>query len=221
MLTPRTPRPWKITVTIILTVAALIPGKAQRTTIKPLTDYETSLKEFYNTRLQADRTEYATQNNKKWWYYLPGVGYAFGGPTVSVSTDILARIDQDRQTKRAKLDAITAQTIVAYREELHELRSRYRIIELQEEEMNEHFVISKLENNILNIAEDANTAKTITPENYARALLAYQTQHAGHKAKYRQYQERIIELERLARYNYPTETLSVQLVQNQLPAAKR
>ncbi|WP_428664396.1 hypothetical protein [Runella sp.] len=74
--------------------------------LQKLEKYEASLKEWHNRKFAADRKEFLETTKKKWWYYLPNVGITLGMPTISTNTGTLAQIDRDRQTKKAKLEAL-------------------------------------------------------------------------------------------------------------------
>ncbi|QJW92485.1 hypothetical protein HNV11_23730 (plasmid) [Spirosoma taeanense] len=220
MFTPRTPRSKIALAALFIALIVTIPGKAQEIKLKPLADYENSLKQYYTARLQADRLEFAEKTQKKWWYYLPTFGYAFRGPTVNVNTGLFAEIDKDNQTKKAQFSAITAQTELAYREELHQLRTQYRIMEVQREAITDIYVVEKIENRIYSVAEEANQQKQITPVEHSKALLLYQTQLLAHDTERRLFAQKIIELERLARFNYPTDLLENQTEWAQHPKPK-
>ncbi|RAJ89864.1 hypothetical protein LX87_05659 [Larkinella arboricola] len=181
--------------------------------IQPLSVYETNLKRYYTTKWQADRKEFETVHKKKWWYYLPNVGWAFGLPTVTLGTSTLAQIDRDKTVMKAKLDGIDAKAHYEYNEALLELRTRYRLLTREREhDRLERQLTDPVENSIMQIHTDAFTDQKITPLEH----LQKKREHSRFKLQRHERRNELyhhwLELEQLARYQMPQETLQADEV---------
>ncbi len=106
MFTPRPPRLVFATIMTITLLSGFCTMAQVNENLQKLEKYEASLKEWHNRKFAADRKEFLETTKKKWWYYLPNVGITLGMPTISTNTGTLAQIDRDRQTKKAKLEAL-------------------------------------------------------------------------------------------------------------------
>ncbi|MCK8495859.1 hypothetical protein M0L20_28595 [Spirosoma sp. RP8] len=207
MFTPRTPRPFFLLLALGAGLSIANLGKAQDVKLLPLSVYETSLVTFHAQKVKTACLEYQASTKKKWWYYLPTLGYSFGLPSVNGGTNQLIQLDQTRQQNWAKLEAITSQAQLDYRTELHQLRSLYQALEIEQATIADSYTTEQMEKRIFSISAEAHDKKEIKPVEFHQAQLLYQRQVTGHEQQRRSYRLRIVELARFARYNFPEETL--------------
>lgn len=207
MFTPLTPRSLFIACLFVSGVMLANPGIAQFVKLQPLTEYESSLKVFHMQKVQTQRVEFEQKTKMKWWYYIPSIGFQFGLPSINTGTSQLVNIDQTKQQNRAKLAAIVSQGLLDYRTELHQLRNMYEALKIERDAMAYALATQKLENRILNIAEESNNKKEIKPVEYIESLLRFQRNWMVNDRMERDFALKILEMARFARYQFPTETL--------------
>ncbi|WP_041341138.1 hypothetical protein [Runella slithyformis] len=171
--------------------------------LQKLEKYEESLRIFHNRKFGADRKEFIETTKKKWWYYLPNVGFTFGMPTIGTNTGTLAQIDRDRQTKKAKLEALQAKAEFEYREELLQLRTKYKTLLLESQTIQELESLLGKKVAITSIYTEGFNANKITPLEMLREEVAQETAKAQMKENERRLIKLFFELEAFAHYNYP------------------
>lgn len=207
MFTPLTPRSLFIACLFVFSVMLVNPGIAQFVKLHPLQEYEASLKVFHTQKVRTQCVEFEQKTRMKWWYYLPNIGIQFGFPSITAGTSQLVNIDQTKQQNRAKLAAIVSQGLLDYRTELHQLRNMYEALKVEQDALTYSQTTQHLENRLLNIAEEANAKKEIKPVEHVEAALRFQRQWMANDRMERDMALKILELIRLARYEFPTDTL--------------
>lgn len=216
MFTPRTPRSKKRLAVVVLLVLAWNLGIAQHSEqIQRLDVYEQSLRKYHAEKVKVELTEYKEMTKRKWWYYMPQLGFNLGLPSVNGGTSQIVQLDVQKQQNRARIAGIIANSVMEFRTDLLHLRQLYETALIIAEELNELLQIAKLQSTIFAVSEEANRQQQIKPVEYQQALLSYQQQRLAHEAKRRVYRLKIIEVENLARYRFPfSDSLDVQPVQD-------
>ena len=207
MFTPPTPRTTIIALTLALWLTTSTLGKAQNVKLQPLTEYETSLRQYHTQKVRTQCIEFQASTKKKWWYYIPQLGINFGLPTINGGTSTFVQLDVQKQQNRVKLASIISQGLLDYRTDLHQLRSLYDALKIDRDALSHFMVTDRIENNILKVAEEANDKKEIKPVDYAEALLRYQRQWIANDRMERDFALKVVEVARFARYQFPTEVL--------------
>ncbi|MGM9508792.1 hypothetical protein ACS5NO_13740 [Larkinella sp. GY13] len=176
--------------------------------LQDILTYEASLKRYYSQKWQADRKEFQTVHKKKWWYYLPNVGWAFGLPTVTFGTSTLAQIDRDKVMMKGKLDGIDARAKYEYNEALLQLRTMHRIVVLEMEQFGYELQATKaLESGIIKIHDDTFNDEKMKPLEHLQKSLEHERFVLQLKEKNKALVQMWLELEQFARYQMPEESL--------------
>jgi hypothetical protein len=119
---------------------------------------------------------------------------------------------QSSKKNTSQLERLDAAAQLQFQDDLLELRSKYEILKLELTLLSDQVVTSKLESNILLTAEEGHKAKEVTRLDYQTRLLNFQRQKLSEEAERRRLMISVIELERFARYNFPTDQLSYEPV---------
>lgn len=180
--------------------------------LQELPKYEESLRIYHNRKFAAERKEFLETTRKKWWYYLPNIGFTFGMPTVNSNTGTLAQIDHDRQTKKAKLEALQAKAEFQYREELLQLRTKYQTLLLESQTIEEQTKLFNKKSGIASIYSEGFNAQKITPLEMLREDVAQETARIQFRDNERRLIKLFFDLEAFAHYNYPTDAELIKFV---------
>lgn len=76
--------------------------------------------------------EFEAKVKRKWWYFIPQLGFNFGLPTVNGGTSTLVQLDLQKQQNRVKLGTIISQGMLDYRTDLHKLRGMCQSLEFDQ-----------------------------------------------------------------------------------------
>jgi hypothetical protein len=144
---------------------------------------------------------------RKWWYFIPQLGFTFGLPTVNGGTSTLVQLDVQRQQNRVKLATIISQGMLDYRTDLHKLRGMYQMLEIEEAVVSDSQVNERIYQNLFGIAEEAYQKKETKPIEYNQALLAFQNGVISQEEKRWAYMNKVIEIAQFARYDFPTDSI--------------
>lgn len=188
----------------------ITPQMAQNqaiTTLKPLKEYEESLWLYHNKKFGAEMKRYKEVTKKKWWYYLPNVGFTFGLPSVGFNTGIIAQIDRDRNIKRTELESIEAQSKLTYQNELLMLRTIYKIILVDMEALDENLRIWNKSIAISKIYIEGFNEQKVTPLEMLKEDRVLEVERLRRNNESRQILTRIFRLEEFAHYNLPNNDL--------------
>jgi hypothetical protein len=72
---------------------------------------------------------------KKWWYYLPNLGFSFGKPSISFGTSILGQIDFENQKRKIQKEKILKTWEHETSDNLKLIQTTVRKIELEKREL--------------------------------------------------------------------------------------
>jgi len=222
LYTPRTPA-WP---KILLAAACLLAwtsAKCQEALLlRPLADYEASLKAYHLKKWQVDRTELMDRQKKKWWYYLPTVGLQFGLPSVQFNTQTLEQWDRDKALTKARLAAIDARAELTYNQELLQLRTMYRKLEIELDAIGgeNYQIMQRLHERIMMIHNDAFNDRKMTPLEHLTKNIQYRQQLEGEKAQIRSLQLKVLELEELAKYGMVGNRLIMDSLGTEVPEVR-
>jgi hypothetical protein len=101
--------------------------------VKPLEEYEKSLKEYYSTYWKAHREEYKGLNEKKVVSYLPDVGFVLGLPSISWRSSEFFRYRRDRDMLEKKLKSLDMSLELEMNAQLLELKIAYEKLMAEKE----------------------------------------------------------------------------------------
>lgn len=195
-----------VCLTILLSVKSTILP-AQLVKLDSLPIYEQSYRLFMQKKWTAERKEFVVVNKKKWWYYLPGVGYAFGLPTANLNTGLLAQIDRDRTLLAARLTSLDSRYQVEFVESLQRIRIEYRKLRVRSQQIErERQLLSKL-HGIQLIHTDAFNNQTMTPEEHLRNSYQYERAVSDWRARESELLLSVLDFFALCRYDLPNTPL--------------
>ncbi len=210
--TPHTPRPIYfvagvlVAITMFCTISHAQP-KPQHLVLDSLSNYEFSYQKFLQQKWKAERAEFVVTNRKKWWYYLPSVGFAFGGPTVSANTGVLAQIDRDRNVMASKLLSLDKRYQVEFVETLVRIRVDYQKLLVRYEQLErERKTLAKLRG-IQAIHDEAFGCQTMSPEEHPRNSYQYETTINTFQDREAELRVALLEFQTLCRHNLPDKQL--------------
>jgi hypothetical protein len=149
LYTPRTPRSKIIAFGLVLLVALPFLGISQKMKheIKPITDYENSF--MVHIGEKYDLANYRVKEvKKKWWYWLPNIGFTFGLPHISFNSNQLAVFDKQNEERKLKQLELHEQFRIQYNEGLQVIRTKFRLIQIKEieyrEEIRKFYIIEEI-----------------------------------------------------------------------------
>lgn len=210
--TPHTPRPIYFVAGVLVAITMFCPisraqPKPQHLLLDSLSTYEFSYQKFLQQKWKAERVEFVVTNRKKWWYYLPSVGFAFGGPTVSANTGVLAQIDRDRNVMAAKLLSLDKRYQVEFVETLVRIRVDYQKLLIRYEQLErERKTLAKLRG-IQAIHDEAFGCQKMSPEEHLRNSYQYETTINAFQNREAELRVALLEFQTLCRYNLPDKQL--------------
>ncbi len=183
--------------------------------LQELPKYEESLRIYHNRKFAAERKEFIETTRKKWWYYLPNIGLVLGMPTVSSNTGIIAQIDRDRQTKKAKLEALQEKrkSRVPIPRRITPTTSQVPqtlLLNLKPSKNTKRLFDKKTA--ITSIYSEGFNAQKITPLEMLREDVAQQTARNQMRDNERRLIKLFFELEAFAYFNYPTDAELIKFV---------
>lgn len=187
----------------LLLVFSQTSAISQIVKLEPLSTYESSLRQYYLQKFQADKIEFEETTKKKWWYYLPSVGIQFGLPSVQLNTGVLAQIDRDRQQKKTKVNGLYWQAESQFKDDLLKLRNTYRRIQLEQETEPEHQEQIELESKIHQVYADGYARQEIKPVDFLNEQVKQNSRQIAFAATQRRLALLILDLELLAHYPFP------------------
>lgn len=211
-LTPHTPRSIYFVAGVLVALTMFCPiscaqTKSQQLVLDSLSNYELSYQRFLQQKWKAERAEYVVTNRKKWWYYLPSVGFAFRGPTVSTNTGVLAQIDRDRNIMAARLLSLDKRYQVEFVETLVRIRVDYQKLLVQYEQLErERKALARLRG-IQAIHDEAFNSQKMSPEEHLRNSYQYETTINTFKNREAELLVAVLEFQTLCRYNLPDKQL--------------
>lgn len=222
LFTPRTPR-CKILVAVL--TIALMPistiSYSQDIVLDSLPVYEQSYRNFMLRRWTADRKEFVQTTRKKWWYYLPNVGYSFGFPSMNINTGILAQIDRDKQVMSARLVSLDAKYQVEFVEQLVKIRTEHRKLQVRHSQLlRDRRLVAKL-GSIMDIHNEAFNKQTMTPEEHLRNSFQYEKAFSELKNKESELMISILDFFALCRFELPDMQLASLASDEDCPAGRR
>lgn len=209
--TPHTPRWVKMLVMLIIAIMPINATlQAQSTTLDSCSVYEAAYRTFMQQRWKADRTEYIVTTRKKWWYYLPSMGWSLRSPHVVANTGVLAQIDRDKLTLAAKLESLDLRYQVEYVETVQRIRTEYRKLIVRQEQLDRDRKLLDHLRRIQAIHTEAatNPAPTMTPEQRIQSQYSYEVALSTYQQKVADWELLALDFFQLCRYNLP----DVQLV---------
>ncbi|WP_143092558.1 hypothetical protein [Arsenicibacter rosenii] len=172
-----------------------------------LSQYEESYRLFLVKKWQAERQEYIITTRKKWWYYLPSLGWALRGPSISANTGILAEIDYNRTVTSTRLESLDARYQVDFQETIGRIRSEYQKILIKQQQLErERVALAKLRA-IQAIHNEAFKSQTMSPEEHLQHSYQYETTINNFKSKEAELFISILEFQNLCRYHLPDKEL--------------
>lgn len=228
MFTPQTPHAVKITMwlTVLLLpwstilLAQKTNTSANTINLDSVSIYEASYRLFMVQQWKANRSEFTVTTRKKWWYYLPSVGYSLRSPLVQMNTGVLTQIDRDKLTMAARLESIDARYQVEFTETLARIRIEYRKLLVRSEQIErERATLAKLRG-IMAIHTDAFNAQTMPPEEHLRHAYNHENAINQFRAKESDLVLAALDFFALCRYQMP-ETRLIDVAQIDCPATER
>lgn len=206
MFTPRTPSMGNVAVWFISMMlwANLGISQGNKHEIKAISDYQNSLLEHYGVKY--DLANYSVKEvKKKWWYWLPNVGFTFGLPHVSLNTNQLAVFDKQNEERKLKQLEIHQDYKIQFNEGLAEIRRKYRLIELKQIELSQEIRKFIIIESIYKIEKSAFNKEGSTPLEKLKADLVFEESSNYLNMLERQIEIMILDLEIYSFYNIPNQ----------------
>lgn len=204
--TPRIPGP--IYIVVMLTVAFMpisttLP--AQSITLDSLSVYEASYRSYMQQRWRAERTEFTVTTRKKWWYYLPSLGWSLKSPQVVANTGILAQIDRDKLTMRARLASLDARYELEFKETLQRIRHEYQKLLVQRTQMerSRRLLVCLRQIQAIHTEAATNPTPTMTPEQRINSQHGYELAVAQVQDQVTEWELAVLTFFELCRYELP------------------
>ena len=209
--TPQTPD-WRKAVGIFLIVfcthcTSLFAQYSSTVMLDSLPVYETSYRSYLQARWKAERKEFVQTTRKKWWYYLPTVGWSLRSPMIHANTGVLAEIDYQRTTTTARLESLDARYDVEYRETLGRIRTEYRKLQVQQQQVGREGTLLAHLYRIRLIHDEASRSQTMAPEEYQRNVYSHEKAISDYQQHVAQLELAILDFWQLCRYNLPDKPL--------------
>lgn len=204
--TPHTPGHQKALAILII---AFMPVSAslfaQQITLDSVTVYEQAYRSYLQQRWKAERAEFIVTTRKKWWYYLPSVGYSLRSPLVQVNTGILAQIDRDKLTMAARLESLDARYQVEFVETVQRIRVEYRKLVVRREQLERERQLLSYLRSIQAIHTEAatNPNPTMTPEQRIQSKHGFEVALSTFQAKAADWDVAVLDFFALCRYELP------------------
>jgi hypothetical protein len=215
LFTPHTPHSKKAIAVLMIAfmpISTILP--AQSIKLDSVAIYEQSYRQFMVQKWTADRKEFTVVNRKKWWYYLPGVGWAFGLPTVNIHTGVIAQIDRDRNVMAAKLSSLDSRYQIDFTEGLAKIRIEYRKLQIRNEQLQqERKLLDKL-CGIQAIHNEAFEKQTMTPEEHLQNSYQYEKAITDWKNRDSELAVAVLDFFSLCRFEMP-DTKLVELASDE------
>ena len=219
--TPHTPR--SILFVVRLTIAFMPVSAtllAQSVVLDSLPVYEQSYRQYMLQRWTAERREFLTVNRKKWWYYVPSMGWSFHSPSINANTGVLAQIDYSRTATAAKLVSLDSRYQVDFTETLQRIRHEYQKLLVRAGQLErERRLLDKLRG-IQAIHNEAFNAQTMTPEEHLRNSYSYERAISDFRAKEADLTLAVLDFFELCRFAMPKTQLAELADNEDCPAAQ-
>ena len=155
---------------------------------------------LWSKRWVAERKEFVQTTRKKWWYYLPTIGYTLHAPSITANTGILAQIDYNRTQVCARLESMDARYQVEFVETLGKIRYEYQKLIVRYGQLELERLALKRLTGIARIHADAFNAQTMTPEESLRHAYEYDRAMNEFKNRGAELVLSVLEFHNLCRY---------------------
>jgi hypothetical protein len=166
--TPHTPHRVRVLAVLMVALTTFCPISYSQSrsmvSLDSLSRYEQSYRQYVSQKWQAERQEFIITTRKKWWYYLPNIGYAFGGPSIHTNTGVLAQIDNDRAVLAARLVSLDSRYQVEFVEMLARIRVEYQKLKVRSQQLERERGAMKRLYAIHAIYTEAFNKQTMSPE---------------------------------------------------------
>ena len=111
--------------------------------IPDLEDLEISIKDYFQKKMEAELSEFDYKIKGQWLSYLPSVGFSFGLPSVSWSTQNIFKISNDKRKNKSKIESIILINTLEYNKVLSDIKIEYEKIILLLEKLGQKEQIKK------------------------------------------------------------------------------
>ncbi|MFK7936941.1 MAG: hypothetical protein AB8G22_25730 [Saprospiraceae bacterium] len=147
--------------------------------LPPTDSLFTSLQNYHDQQLQAQLAEFQISERGKWLKYIPslGIGYSLGTdeagnlknvlrPSISYNTNVIYRVRQDQELRRAKMESIQRTATLQYENEKRQLEGLLRRYHHAESELEFMEQLHQIDTELYEIATVQFHAAEIAPSVY-------------------------------------------------------
>ncbi|NME72795.1 TolC family protein [Flammeovirga aprica] len=172
--------------------------------IAPLLDLEMSIRHYYNKEFYAQYAEWADDGKGRVWTYLPDVGFAFGLPTVTLSTRQIKQAKKMEKQRDQKLQSTLDMLTLKMNTDIQKLRVLYQKYEHNRQLLQEKMELLNIDFKIFDIYKEGYEKNEIEPLTYLQQKKTY-IQSQNSIAEYtRNLKEELTDIYILSKYALPS-----------------
>lgn len=153
---------------------------------------------IYADSLLSFNLKEQTALKRKWWYYLPTLGFSFGKPSINFSSSVIANIDFENEKRKIQKEKILKSWEHETADILKEIQTTVRILELDLRELELIRTLQLYDREFLFDFKKSKEAGLLTDIEYLNKEKAYQEVKFKTFQKEKSIFEKIKALEKLA-----------------------
>ncbi|MCU0325579.1 MAG: hypothetical protein MUF45_10055, partial [Spirosomaceae bacterium] len=180
---------------------------AQTPQLKPLEDYNKSLKYYHNKLWTAERKEFTDLNIKSFFYYLPNIGLQFGLPSIQFGLKDLLNYKREKKIFDSKLKSLDLTANVNLNEALQALQIEYNKTLVVSDRLKAFQAVTAIKKKIWNITQECCKKNECQPTECYKTELEITERSEQEFLLIAELRIKILEIEKLAKYNLPEEKI--------------
>nr|WP_236941135.1 TolC family protein [Flammeovirga sp. MY04] len=178
--------------------------------IAKLTDLEESIMVYYQKDFIADYIAWQDDGKGRIWSYMPDVGFAFGLPTMNLSTRHIKSAKKQEKQRKQKLESIKEKRTLLMNTDIQKLRVLYEKFINDQEQLAEKMKVLEIDQKILDIYTEGYEQNEIDPLTYLNQQKSHLQSELIIHEFIRNLQEQKTMIYILAKYQLPNYTLAVE-----------
>lgn len=203
---PPNPPLMKLLLTLVL-VLSFYNAKSQILEVPQLSALEASLKLYHNQNWTAERAAFVYEQKGKILNYLPSVGFSFGLPTVSYSSQSLFAYKENKKARSAALASLDRSAELKYNEELNSLRIEFEKLQFQKQKVRALAASLVTEEKIFSIWQEAHRKKELKPLEFLQKKRQFEDSKTNLELAESAFNLAVLELQKMARFGQRSEKL--------------